>query len=93
VPAMGSYMNLHLLPIYQQKIAYGTKGFPWSAEFYKGHISYDKGICPVAEELQDRRFIGIDMCFYAYTDHEVDLIIRAFHKVWSNLGELKSRVR
>lgn len=89
VPVTGNYMNLHLLPMYQQKIAYGSKGFPWSAEFYKGHVSYDKGICPVAEELQDRRFIGIDMCHYAYTDYEVDLIIRAFHKVWDNLHELR----
>jgi dTDP-4-amino-4,6-dideoxygalactose transaminase len=90
VPVTGNYMNLHLLPMYQQKIAYGTKGFPWNSEFYKGHVSYDKGICPVAEELQDRRFIGIDMCQYAYTDYEVDLIIRAFYKVWNNLQELRT---
>ena len=28
VPALGaSYQNLHMLPIYQKKIAYGNKGF------------------------------------------------------------------
>lgn len=88
VPASGSYMNVHLLPMYQQRIAYGTKGFPWSAEFYKGNVSYDKGICPVAEELQDKRYIGIGMCLYAYTDYDIDLIIRALHKVWDNLQVL-----
>ena len=43
VPASGAYVNLHLLPMYQHKIAYGTKGFPWSAKFYKGNVSYQKG--------------------------------------------------
>ncbi|MDH4199591.1 MAG: DegT/DnrJ/EryC1/StrS family aminotransferase, partial [Spirochaetia bacterium] len=25
------YINLHLLPMYQQKMAYGSKGFPWTS--------------------------------------------------------------
>lgn len=93
VPLQCGYVNLHMLPIYQQKIAYGKKGFPWSAEFYKGEVSYQKGICPVAEELHDKRYAGLGMCLYKYTDSETDLIIRAFRKVWSNLEELKSRGR
>ncbi len=52
-------MNLHLLPMYQQKMAYGTNGFPWTGGFYKGHVSYKEGICPVAEELHQKRTIGI----------------------------------
>jgi dTDP-4-amino-4,6-dideoxygalactose transaminase len=90
VSVSGAYANLHLLPMYQRKIAYGTKGFPWSAEFYKGNVSYQKGICPVAEKLQDSRYIGIGLCLYRYTDEETDLIIQAFRKVWSNLKELDS---
>ena len=88
VPISGRYTNIHLLPIYQKKMAYGTKGFPWSADFYKGQVSYEKGICPVAETLQDNRHLGIGMCIYAYTDKDVDLIIEAFHKVWANLDIL-----
>ena len=88
VPITDRYVNIHLLPIYQKKMAYGTTGFPWSAEFYRGQVSYEKGICPVAETLQDHRFLGIGMCIYAYTDEDIDLIIKAFHKVWDNLGRL-----
>ena len=84
------YINLHLLPMYQRKIAYGKNGFPWSANFYKGQVSYKKGICPVAEELQDKQYAGLGMCLYKYTSNEIDLIIRAFLKVWDNLEELKS---
>ena len=28
-----NYFNLHLLPIYQSKLAYGSKGFPWKSQF------------------------------------------------------------
>jgi len=75
--------------MYQQKKAYGSKGFPWSAEFYKGNVSYKKGICPVAEELQEKSYIGIGVSTRKYTNEDVDLIIKAFHKVWNNLDELR----
>lgn len=88
VPLAAGYVNIHLLPIYQKKMAYGTKGFPWSADFYRGQVSYEKGICPVAETLQDMRFLQLGMCVYAFTDADLDLIIAAFHKVWDNLAML-----
>lgn len=90
VPIADRYVNLHLLPLYQKRIAYGSKGFPWTAGFYKGHVSYDKGICPVAETLQDEKHLGIGMCIYAYTNDNVNRIVEAFHKVWSHLDRLGS---
>jgi perosamine synthetase len=89
VPTAGGYCNLHMLPMYQQKIAYGTNGFPWSAEFYKGNVSYKKGICPVAEDLQAKSYMGIGVSTRKYTNEDVDLIVQAFHKVWESLDELK----
>jgi perosamine synthetase len=87
--ANGGYVNVHLLPLYQQKIAYGRKGFPWVPEIYKGEVSYAKGICPRAEELNDRSFIGIEICLHDYFPDDVDLVIRAFRKVWSQLDRLR----
>ena len=81
------YVNLHLLPMYQKKIAYGSKGFPWTIS--NREISYDKGICPVAENLNDSSFIGIEMCRYDYSFDEIDRIIESFRKVWKNLNQLK----
>lgn len=82
------YQNLHLLPMYQNKIAYGTNGFPWNSEFVKREISYQKGICPVAEELNDSSYIGFGMCVYELSDADIDLVIMAFTKVWDNLESL-----
>jgi dTDP-4-amino-4,6-dideoxygalactose transaminase len=83
------YTNIHLLPMYQKKVAYGRKGFPWVKEIYPGNISYEKGICPVAEDLHDRAMMGLPLCLHNYSDPETDLVIRAFHKVWNQLDVLR----
>lgn len=86
VPALSArYENLHLLPMYQKKIAYGSHGFPWTSDICHRDVSYDKGICPVAEDMNARRFLGFGICSFDYSDEDIDLIIRAFHKVWQNL--------
>ena len=87
VPGLfSSYQNLHLLPIYQKKIAYGKKGFPWTIA--KRNISYDRGICPVAEMLNEKTFLGLAMCMYDFDDDDIALIINAFKKVWNELKYL-----
>lgn len=84
------YQNLHLLPMYQKKIAYGSNGFPWSSDICHREIDYRKGICPAAESLQDNNFLGFGMCLYEYTDPDVDLVVAAFKKVWAQLDVLKA---
>ena len=85
VNVMRQYQNIHLLPMYQQKIAFGSNGFPWTSEFCKRDVSYVKGICPIAEKLQDNSFFGIGMCVYDLNEGHIGLISEAFHKVWSHL--------
>jgi len=82
------YANLHLLPMYQNKIAYGSKGFPWKSEYCRSDVDYTKGICPIAEKLHNEEFMGIEICRHELNDHDVELVISAFKKVWSNLDYL-----
>ena len=74
--------------MYQKKIAYGSKGFPWNSEFCKRNINYKKGICPVAESLNDERYLGFEMCLYELSDNDIEKIIEVFYKVWFNLEKL-----
>ena len=85
------YANIHLLPMYQKKMAYGSKGFPWKSSICRRDVSYDKGICPVAEKLNDLTFIGFEMCLHELQDEDIDLIARAFVKVWNSLEKLAER--
>jgi len=83
------YQNIHLLPMYQQKVAYGSNGFPWTSDICHRDVNYKKGICPVAEELNDSTYLGFGMCVYDLSNEDIDLIIKAFKKVWSNIEEIK----
>lgn len=83
------YQNIHLLPVYQRKIAFGSKGFPWTSEICHRQISYEKGICPVAERLNDESYMGFGMCVYDLDLNDIELVVSAFKKVWSNLQELR----
>lgn len=86
VPVGKQYQNLHLLPMYQQKIAYGSHGFPWTSDICRREVDYSKGICPVAEGLNESGFLILGMCAFDYTDADIDLLIEAFRKVWAGFG-------
>lgn len=83
------YANVHLLPMYQKKTAYGSKGFPWTSDICHRDVSYQKGICPVAEELHERSYLGFEMCMHELADDDVDLLVSAFTKVWDQMATLK----
>lgn len=82
------YQNLHLLPIFRNKIAYGTNGFPWTLA--EREIPYGPGVCPVAEDLHARRFFGINLCMCEFHPQDVEEVIGAFRKVWDGLDALKA---
>jgi dTDP-4-amino-4,6-dideoxygalactose transaminase len=77
------YVNLHLLPMYQNKLAYGSKGFPWVSGIAHREVDYSKGICPVAEKLHFETFLEIEICRFELNDREIDLIVETFKKVFN----------
>jgi dTDP-4-amino-4,6-dideoxygalactose transaminase len=83
------YQNLHLLPMYQQKLAYGSRGFPWSSDICHRNVDYGKGICPVAEELHESSYVGFEMCVHELSDRDIDLVVKAFTKVWNEMESLR----
>lgn len=87
---MAGYQNLHLLPLFRNKIAYGTKGFPWSSPYCTSDVAYGPGLCPTAEKLHKETFLGINICMNELPPEDVALIVDAFHKVWGQLDQLKA---
>ena len=79
---------LYLMPIFQKQIAFGSKGFPFKSEFYKGVVHYEKGMCPVAEENHEKRFFSHDMMRPGMTTKDLDDVIEALHKVYKYRSEL-----
>jgi perosamine synthetase len=90
VPGLAQgYQNVHLLPMYQKQMAYGSKGFPWTSDICRRSVDYKKGICPVAEKLHDETYMGLEMCAHELLDQDVDLIAAAFRKVWKEMESLR----
>ena len=67
------------------KISLSKFGFPWKIGKKISKVNYKKGICPTAESLHDKNFIMLELCMHEFSNHEVNLVIKVFKKVWLNL--------
>ena len=74
------YQNLHRLPMFQKKIAYGSKGFPWNK--FNQRISYKKGDCKVAEDLHDKTFFYLSLCAYDFKISHMKKFAKIFQNTW-----------
>tara|TARA_Y100000768_G_C23982447_1_gene686660 strand:- start:2038 stop:3249 length:1212 start_codon:yes stop_codon:yes gene_type:complete len=78
------YQNIHKLPIFQKKIAYGGEAFPWNLN-KKIKYNYRNLKLPVAEELHEKSFIGILMCKYDLNHNHIKKLIKSFQKTWKKI--------
>ncbi len=79
---------IYLQPMYQQRIAFGRDGFPFTYPGYQGKLNYERGICPVTEHMHFESLLYGDFCHAAMTRQDLTDIVSAFRKVAENLSEL-----
>ena len=85
---VGYVKPLYLTPLYQQRQAFAFN-------YYKGHAKYDRGICPVAEQLHFDELLFTPVCRPPATEEDMNDILVAIEKVFANeealmeLGEKK----
>ena len=81
---INGYANIHKLPMYKKKIAYGSKGFPWNYNLknFKKKYFYK---CEIAEKLQNKTFIGLEVCLFDLNKKDINLIAKSFEKVWKKI--------
>lgn len=85
----GYVKPLYLQPLYQKLIGYGDEGCPFKCSLYKGKLNYNKGICPVCEDMHYEKVITHEFMVPSMTKRDMDDVIEAFNKVWKNIEELK----
>ncbi|MGH3050030.1 MAG: DegT/DnrJ/EryC1/StrS family aminotransferase, partial [Gaiellaceae bacterium] len=91
VPANEGYVEpIYLQPMYQQRIALGTRGYPWSGGLWQGEVSYERGICPVTERLYETELLVLDVCRSPLDAADVDDVADAFEKLLEHLDRLRS---
>lgn len=81
---MNGYVLVYDLPMFKTKTAYGVSGFPWSITESGRRMKYERGICPVAEELQDSKFLGFEMCLWELTKGDIDDIYNVLVSILGN---------
>jgi len=85
IPCSGGYVKpLYLNPLYQEKRAFAYK-------HYSGNVNYEKGICPVAEQLYEKNLIGTMISRYPATIDDMKDVITGIHKILENKQELINR--
>jgi len=90
IPVSEGYVRpLYLQPMYQKRQAY-QHGCPWSCGHYQGAVSYEAGLCPVAERMQEAELMLLQVCHPPQTEADIDDVARAFEKVVDNLPVLRA---
>jgi len=87
IPIYEGYVEpLYLAPLYQQRIALGKNGYP----FANSTVSYQKGICPIAERMHERELFILGMCHSQLTKEDLDDVVSGIRKVAQYRDELRS---
>lgn len=81
----GYVKPLYLQPLYQERIAFGRDGFP----FTLSDVTYPKGLCPVTEEMHFNRLVTHEFMRPGMTKNDMDDVLHAFEKVWENREALR----
>jgi perosamine synthetase len=90
-PATEGYVEpIYLQPMYQQRIARGTCGCPWTCGHWQGEVSYERGICPVTERMYESDLLLLDVCRVPLTTRDVDDVADAFEKVLEHVDRLRA---
>ncbi len=85
----GYVRPIYLQPIFQQRLAFGSHGYPWTGGAWQGTVDYHKGICPVVEKMHEEVLITHELMRPGLSQTDLDNVVSAFQKVWENIEELK----
>lgn len=84
------YANpLYRMPLFQQRIAFGRDGYPFTLAHPSALATYAPESCPVAERLHDATLFTSDLMLPGYTRVDLNDVVAAFEKVWTHRGELQ----
>jgi len=85
----GYVKPLYLQSMFQQKIAYGSGGFPFTLRDPGAKpLNYEKDSCPVVERMHEKELFVNEIMRPGMSRQDLDDVATAFEKVWENRFEL-----
>jgi dTDP-4-amino-4,6-dideoxygalactose transaminase len=89
----GGYLRpIYLEPMFRQKICFGKQGHPFILNSRNDEIKYEKGLCPVAERLDDKEVILTNIIYPPLTTDDMDGFVRAIKKVLANAKDIEEHL-
>lgn len=85
IMGVGFAPPLYLQPIYQQRMHKCSFNCPR----YDGNVSYDKGLCPVAERMYFEEVFTHEYMRPTFSRRELEEVVNAYEKVYTHLDELR----
>lgn len=91
IPCGTGYVRpLYWEPVYQKRVGFGSRGFPFSCVNNPSSARYDRGICPVCERMHEEELLSLGVCRAGISHADLDDVVRAFDKLYANLDALKT---
>jgi perosamine synthetase len=89
----GGYLRpIYLEPMFKQKICFGKEGYPFTANSRNDEIKYEKGLCPVAERLNNEEVILTNIIYPPLTINDMDGFVRSIKKVILHAKEIEQHL-
>jgi dTDP-4-amino-4,6-dideoxygalactose transaminase len=85
----GYVKPLYLQPLFQHRIAYGSKGFPFRSAEFTGTVDYRKGSCPTTERMYEKELFIHEFMLPSMTEKDLEDVVAAFEKVWEKRQQLR----
>lgn len=88
-PNAGGYVKpIYQIPMFQQRIAIGSQGFPFNTAARQQ--SYAKELCPVTERMHERELVQFQPVSWDVDEEQTEMLIEAVRKVHRNAQALQS---
>jgi perosamine synthetase len=84
--AEGYVLPIYQIPMFQQRIAIGRHGFPFSLR----PRTYPAGLCPVTEAMYQTHLLQFQPVSWQVDDEQVDMLIEAVRKVYEQAPALRN---
>lgn len=82
IPMNAGYVEpIYLQPLYQQRIAFGSGGYPFNMLPSQAAVSYARGLCPVTELMHFKELVYASVCHANVTRADLDDVVKAIGKV------------
>jgi len=84
IPMMGGYVK----PLYLNPVYHDSK--PYIYTHYTGKARYEKGLCPITEQLYEKELVFTPILRPPITEKDIQDVISVINKVIDNQHEFKS---